>query len=114
MEIDQTNTRYRFTVEEITSLPTATVEDLVATSPSTYGAFLRGSRQNETKVLVDGIDITNQYAGWYNQTFGPGGTFTVYNAVLPFEEAQTPGLMRMTQSSLQAAFLQTIPVLPEG
>ncbi|MGB6648678.1 MAG: carboxypeptidase-like regulatory domain-containing protein, partial [Bacteroidota bacterium] len=66
VDISQTNPRTRFQREEFTTLPVRSVEDLVAISASNYKAFIRGGKPFETRVFVDGIDMTDQFAAWYN------------------------------------------------
>jgi len=107
VDISQTNARTRLSGEDFQSLPIRDVSDLVATSASTYKGFVRGGRQFETKTIVDGIDMTDQYAGWYSQAAGPGGVFQTYNAVVRFDEGQNSSLVSLNQSSVEEANVST-------
>jgi hypothetical protein len=107
VDISQTNARTRLSGEDFQSLPIRDVSDLVATSASSYKGFIRGGRQFETKTIVDGIDMTDQYAGWYSQVAGPGGVFMTYNGVVRFDEGQNSALTSLNQSSVEDASVST-------
>jgi hypothetical protein len=77
VDISQTNPRTRFQRKELTTLPIRSVEDLVAISASNYKAFIRGGKPFETRVFVDGIDMTDQFAAWYNWVSGTGRVFVL-------------------------------------
>lgn len=42
-------------------LPVAKVTEILETSPSFYRGFIRGGSKQETKVLVDGVDVSDTY-----------------------------------------------------
>ncbi|MGB6648531.1 MAG: carboxypeptidase-like regulatory domain-containing protein, partial [Bacteroidota bacterium] len=108
VDISQTTTRTRMDGDEFQNLPIRDVEDLIATSASTYKGYIRGGKVFETKVLVDGIDMTDQYASWYNQVAGTGGVFMVYNGVANQQaEGSKSGLVSLSTSSVEEASVVT-------
>jgi outer membrane receptor protein involved in Fe transport len=42
-------------------LPVASLNDILETTPSTFRGYVRGGRKYETKILVDGINISDPY-----------------------------------------------------
>jgi len=57
-----TATRSSIGVEELdNTLPVSGVQDIVETAASTFRGYIRGGRKYETKVLLDGVDITDTY-----------------------------------------------------
>ncbi len=58
---NRTSTKTTVTSEEIGALPTVTVMDLLNTSPSAFNGFVRGGRITETKTIIEGVDVTNQF-----------------------------------------------------
>jgi|GEM_PF-403334 len=58
---NRTSTKTTVTSEELATLPTVTVKDLLNTSPGAFNGFVRGGRIMETKTIVEGVDITNQF-----------------------------------------------------
>jgi hypothetical protein len=57
---NRTSTKSTLTSEEIQSLPTMSVVDLLNTTPGAYKGFVRGGTIVETKTIVEGVDISNQ------------------------------------------------------
>jgi hypothetical protein len=78
----QTSARTRLSGDDFTTLPASSVGDLVATSASTYKGFVRGGRVFETKTLIDGIDVTDQYAAWYSDVPGGNTPYLTYNGIV--------------------------------
>ncbi|HUI11318.1 MAG TPA: carboxypeptidase regulatory-like domain-containing protein [Bacteroidota bacterium] len=58
---NRTSTKTTVTTEELQVLPTMTVKDLLNSSPAAFNGYVRGGRITETRTLVDGVDITNQF-----------------------------------------------------
>ena len=56
-----TASKSTLTSEDIESLPIRSAVGLIATSASAYNGFIRGGRINETKTIVDGVDVSDQY-----------------------------------------------------
>jgi len=76
----QTSTKSTLRSDEIGSLPISDAVGLVATSASAYNGYIRGGKINETKTIVDGVDVSDDYyaaAGLQGNT----GVFQVYNSV---------------------------------
>lgn len=107
--VDKSQTSAKTTVsrEEFTTLPIRTVADLVQTAPSTYKGFIRGGRQFETKTIVDGIDLTDQFYRWAAD--GPGGTtpYATYNGVQQQAQAGQATLANLNISSVEEANVLT-------
>jgi Carboxypeptidase regulatory-like domain/Outer membrane protein beta-barrel family len=107
--IDRSQTSARTTIggDDFTSLPISDVSQLVATSASTYKGFLRGGRQFETKTIVDGIDLTDQFYRWASD--GPGGStpYASYNGVQAQDQAQNASLVDLNLSSVEEANVLT-------
>jgi outer membrane receptor protein involved in Fe transport len=58
---NRTSTKTTVTSEELQNLPTVTVMDLLNTTPGAFNGFIRGGRITETKTIVEGVDISNQF-----------------------------------------------------
>jgi hypothetical protein len=58
---NRTSTKTTVTSEEIQNLPSVTVIDLLNSTPGAFNGFIRGGRITETKTLVEGVDISNQF-----------------------------------------------------
>jgi len=103
----RTSAKTTLTSDEFTSLPIRTVSELVQTSASTYKGFIRGGRQFETKTVVDGIDLTDQFYVWAAD--GPGGTtpYATYNAIQPQQQANQATLVGLNISSVEEANVLT-------
>ena len=62
VEKTQTSSRTSINAAELNNtMPVADLQDLVDTAPSSYRGFIRGGRKSETKIIVDGIDISDTY-----------------------------------------------------
>ena len=77
----RTSTKTTMLSDDFTSLPVRTVTDLVQTSPSMFNGFMRGSRQYETKTIVDGIDLTDQYYAASADLPGGNTPYLTYNGI---------------------------------
>lgn len=58
---NRTSTKTTVTSDEIQSLPTVDVKDLLNSTPAAFNGFVRGGRITETKTIVEGVDVTNQF-----------------------------------------------------
>lgn len=78
----QTSSRTRVTSEDFTNLPIRSVRDVLGTSASAYGGFIRGGKVYETKTLIDGVDVTDMYASW-RADIDAGATtpYVTYNGI---------------------------------
>lgn len=103
----QTSARSRFSGDDIVSLPGADLQAMVATSASTYKGFVRGGRVFETKTLVDGIDVTDQYAAWYADVPGGSTAYLTYNAITRTRDAQSSALVELSRASVEEANVLT-------
>ncbi len=97
----QTSSRTRIAGDDFTSLPISDVNALVTTSASTFKGFVRGGRVFETKTIVDGIDMTDQYAAWYNDVPGGSTPYLTYNAVMRNTEGQSSALTGLSKGSVE-------------
>lgn len=58
---NRTSTKSTVTSEEISNLPMVTALDVLNTTPGAFKGFVRGGKINETKTIIDGVDVTDQY-----------------------------------------------------
>ncbi|MEK7671005.1 MAG: TonB-dependent receptor, partial [Bacteroidota bacterium] len=101
----QTSSKTTITNEEIQNLPIKTVNDLVNTSAGVYKGFVRGGKQYETKTLVDGVDVTDQfYAIAADQTTTPYG---LYNGVDRSQQSTKSSSVDLNVSSVEEASVLT-------
>ena len=106
----QTSARSTLTGDEFRSLPLRDVYTLVETSPSVYKGFVRGGKQFETKTIIDGIDVTDQYfASAADNSNFPGATqpFLTYNAVIRQNDAKQASLVDLNVASVEEATVNT-------
>ena len=103
----QTGARTRISGDDFTTLPIADVRALVSTSASMYKGFVRGGRVFETKTLVDGIDMTDQYAAWTADIAGGSTPYLTYNGVIRSKQAQNSSLVDLSKVSIEEANLLT-------
>jgi hypothetical protein len=69
-----TSSRTSIDASEINNtMPVADLSDLIDTSPSVFRGFVRGGRKSESKILVDGIDVSDTYfrAGEGTSVYSP-------------------------------------------
>ncbi len=68
----QTSSKATISKDEFSSkLPTTTAIEVLNTTPGAYKGYIRGGRITETKTIVDGVDVTDQYyAVAAEQTYG--------------------------------------------
>ena len=62
IQADQTTSRTVFTNEEISQLPVTNLNEVVSNTAKSYEGFVRGSRRFSTKTVVEGIDVTDDFA----------------------------------------------------
>lgn len=76
----QTASKSTLRADEIENLPIRDAVGLVATSASAFNGFIRGGKINESKTIIDGVDVSDDYysaAGLQSTT----GVFQVYTSV---------------------------------
>ncbi len=101
----QTSSRTTISSEEIQNLPIKSVTDLINTSASVYKGFVRGGKQYETKTIVDGVDVTDQfYAIAADQTTTP---YATYNAVDRSQQSTKSAAIDLNVSSVEEASVLT-------
>jgi hypothetical protein len=62
VEKSQTASRSTISASEINNtMPVGDVQGLIDTAPSVYRGFIRGGRKADSKILVDGIDVSDTY-----------------------------------------------------
>jgi len=74
---NQTVSRAHITAEEIKRLPVGGVQDLLKRTSNSYEGFIRGSRRYETRTILDGIDISDNF----NQIANGGSVGNTYDNV---------------------------------
>ncbi len=66
-----TATASKYSAEELNNtLPVATFNDLLETTPSMYRGYIRGGHKFETKYLVDGVDVSDAYFSYGQGAYG--------------------------------------------
>ena len=73
--IEKTLTQSKTTVdanELNNTLPVSGINDIVETAASTFHGYIRGGRKHETKVLIDGVDVSDTYYSAGAGAFGTG------------------------------------------
>lgn len=103
----QTSTKTMLDGDDFRNLPVNSVTQLVSTSASTFNGFVRGGKIYETKTLVDGIDMTDQYYAAVADL--PGGTtpYLTYNGINRQAQAARSSLVDLNLSSVQEANVLT-------
>ena len=101
----QTTAKTRITSNDIASLPIRQVSDLLSISASVFKGFVRGGKQYETKTLVDGVDVSDQYyTAAADQSLTP---YTTYNGVTHQRTASKSSLLDLNADAVQEANVQT-------
>jgi hypothetical protein len=103
----QTSTRTRMGSDEFQSMPIRDVQSLIATSASTFNGFVRGGKQYETKTLVDGIDMTDQYYAAAADVGGGNTPYLTYNGVNRQVQANRSSLVDLNVNSVEEASVLT-------
>jgi hypothetical protein len=110
----QTSAKTTMSGEDFTSLPVSSVAALVATSASTFKGFVRGGKQFETKTIIEGVDVTDQYfaaaADAASLAFGSTGGSTpymTYNGINRQNEGQQATLVGLNRSAVEEASVLT-------
>lgn len=104
VEKDLTVSVSKYDASEIQNrLPVAKASEILETSPSFYRGFIRGGSKQETKILVDGVDVSDSYFSAGQGSYGrdPGH---IYQNNRPTDENDNAGL------TISAAALQEINV----
>lgn len=101
----QTSSRTTVTSDDIQNLPIKTVNDLINTAAGVYKGFVRGGKQYETKTLVDGVDVTDQfYAIAADQTTTP---YALYNAIDRSQQSAKSSAVSLNVASVEEASVLT-------
>jgi hypothetical protein len=58
---NRTSTKSTVNSDEIANLPMVSAIDILNTTPGAYKGFVRGGKITETKTIIDGVDVTDQY-----------------------------------------------------
>ncbi len=90
--IEKTLTQSKSTItaaELDNSLPVSGVHGIVETAASTFHGYVRGGRKYETKIIVDGVDVTDNYYTGGTGSFGSGDVGHPYQGYRQSEADQT-------------------------
>lgn len=69
------------------NLPVGSLAEIIETTPSAFGGYIRGGRKYETKTLLDGINISDSY--FSGGTGGGGQVYQTYTATRRSEGNET-------------------------
>jgi hypothetical protein len=62
VEKSRTSSRASIGIAELNnSMPVSDLSELVETTPSVFKGYIRGGRKSDTRILVDGIDVSDTY-----------------------------------------------------
>ena len=92
VEKDLTMSQSKFSAGELQNkLPVAKTTEILETSPSFYRGFIRGGAKQETKTLIDGVDVSDSYFSGGQGSYGrdPGHS---YQNNRPTDEGDNSGL----------------------
>ena len=102
VEKSLTSTRQTIDPSEITNtMPVSDLQDLINTTPSSFRGFIRGGRKADTKVLLDGIDVSDSY-------FRAGEGFGVYS---PYTATHRSVGGEFTSVGVNASSVQSLDVI---
>jgi outer membrane receptor protein involved in Fe transport len=88
--VDKTLTATRTTIssdELSNALPISSTYEILQTAPSVFRGFIRGGKQEQTKTLVEGVDISDEYY-YQAATQTVMGTDVAYNAINRYSESR--------------------------
>jgi hypothetical protein len=107
--VDKSQTSAKTTLggDDFRALPVRDVSSLVSTSASTFNGFIRGGKQYETKTLVDGIDVTDQFFAAAADLAGGNTPYLTYNGVNRQATAGRSSLVDLNVSSVEEANVLT-------
>ncbi len=103
IDITQTSGRSIMTSSQITALPAADLQSILATSPSSFNGYIRGGRRFETSYVVDGIDLSDKT---YEAANAGNSLFNTYLAVNKTFR-QSNSLVDLGSESLQEVSVNT-------
>jgi hypothetical protein len=75
-------TKTTFSREDVSSLPVASVFEVINTSASMYNGYVRGGRYVETKTLVDGVDVSDPFSSIDADARGISNVQVTYSGVV--------------------------------
>ncbi|RME00444.1 MAG: TonB-dependent receptor, partial [Calditrichaeota bacterium] len=87
------------TAELNNTLPVATFNDLLESTPSVYRGYVRGGQKYETKYLIDGVDVSDSYFSYGQGAFG-GEVGHTYEGHRPSDEKDNAGVT-ISQGALE-------------
>ncbi|MCW5895142.1 MAG: TonB-dependent receptor [Bacteroidetes bacterium] len=95
----RTTPKTTLTKGDISSLPLRSQESALTVSPSLYKGFVRGGRQYETKTLIDGVDVTDQFHAAASDQVSVT-PYMVYNAIMRQSQANRSSLVSLNALSV--------------
>ncbi|HSQ74727.1 MAG TPA: TonB-dependent receptor, partial [Bacteroidota bacterium] len=101
----QTSSKSTLRSEEIQNLPVRSAVGLVATSASAFNGFIRGGRVTETKTIVDGVDVSDQYYAYEADVYHT--PFRTYNSVPRYQNAQLSKVGGLNFSAVEEMNINT-------
>lgn len=106
VQADQTTSRTVFTSEDIQQLPVTNLQDVVSNTAKSYEGFVRGSRRFSTRTVVEGIDVSDDFAkaSSINQNTRPGYASTIRTNQV--EETQS-GLFELSSGGIEEVSVNT-------
>jgi hypothetical protein len=101
---DQTASQTAFTSEEIEQLPVSDLSDVISNTAKSYDGFVRGSRRFSTKTVVEGIDLSDE---WARASSINENTRAGYGSTIRIDEVNKSGLMNLNASGLEEVSVST-------
>ncbi|GBD93172.1 hypothetical protein BMS3Abin05_00755 [bacterium BMS3Abin05] len=82
-----TQSKYTVSAAELDNvLPVANVQGIIETAASTFHGYVRGGRKFSTKIIIDGVDVTDNYYTGGTGAFGTGDVGFSYQG---YRESET-------------------------
>lgn len=109
--VDKTLTSTRTTIssEELSNtLPVASTFEILQTAPSVYKGFVRGGRQEQTKSIVEGVDVSDVfYLGAATRAGGSQNQMVGYNGLNIYKGSVSSSMLSINSNSIQEMTVNT-------
>jgi outer membrane receptor protein involved in Fe transport len=99
-----TASKSTLTADDIGHMPIRDAVGLVATSASAFNGFIRGGRINESKTIVDGVDISDQFYAFAGEANTP---FQTYNNMPRYRGSELSKIGDISFSSVEQMSVNT-------
>jgi hypothetical protein len=85
-----TSTRSIVSSDELSNtLPITSTYEILQTAPSVYRGFIRGGKQDQTKTIIDGVDVSDDFFGQATESYGLTPLYTYLGIPMQREGRQS-------------------------